>query len=662
MNKKTLKIAGWALGLSMAVAGIGAAVGTTGLNPIETKAVATSSTTFALINDTADLETGKSYIITNGTSGTVKAISTVTNNNNRKTVDAEVSEGFITRGSDVMSLTMGGSAGAWTFLTENYSSSNGYFGQGNQTGSNYLKIYTSLGSGTNGDTFTISFDGDAAVITSTKKTSRNLMRYNSQSDCFACYSSGQNPVYLWKEVEEESGVAESVSITKNAEPYIGETIQLTATVSYSGEKEDDHRVDWSVVSGNSTVDADGFVTVGDAESVIKATAKDKGEGDSEIYATITLTPLANPITNIAFDTSEAKTEYLTGDGLDISNIAATATYASGNTREYALTKSNFSGFDSSTPTASQTITITAIENGNKYTTTYVISVLAKPAIVFGTNYTKLTSTSQNIVDELGNTWNFEATFTGDVSFTNQPDCMQIGTKTKTVNSLSFTLDFDQIDYTIPSLSAKFGGYNDTAGTISFKLDDVEIASGELNLDQDVTVSASQQVRGKKLEIVLTGLNRLKIYEISYSAFTDAQMVQNFIGKYMHLNDSEYEYDKNNPYVGLCDAEDDAGNTPWTLARDAFNALFPEQRELFLTDAQYVSAKERLSAWATANDSQFGSDDKGNSNVLVHKAYKTTLFNSGESNNNFDVAVALIAGVGLASVAGFFLLRRKKEDR
>ena len=32
-----------------------------------------------------DFGTGKSYIITNGTSGTVKAISTESNNNNRKT-------------------------------------------------------------------------------------------------------------------------------------------------------------------------------------------------------------------------------------------------------------------------------------------------------------------------------------------------------------------------------------------------------------------------------------------------------------------------------------------------------------------------------------------------------------------------------------------------
>ena len=59
MNKKTLRIAGWALGLSMAVAGIGAAVGTSQKAPIEAKAdsvqalsVSRSGTTDSYSDDT----------------------------------------------------------------------------------------------------------------------------------------------------------------------------------------------------------------------------------------------------------------------------------------------------------------------------------------------------------------------------------------------------------------------------------------------------------------------------------------------------------------------------------------------------------------------------------------------------------------------------------
>ena len=123
------------------------------------------------------------------------------NTNNRPTTELTVSSGKLTRGSSAMSITLGGSSGAWTFHTDNYEGTAGYFGQGNQTSNNYLKIYSSVGTGAAGDTWTISFNGDAAVITSTKKTSRNIIRCNTTGTPISCYSSGgQNPVYLWKEV------------------------------------------------------------------------------------------------------------------------------------------------------------------------------------------------------------------------------------------------------------------------------------------------------------------------------------------------------------------------------------------------------------------------------------------------------------------------------
>ena len=199
MNKLFTKIAGVALGLTLAI-GVGVAVSASvSRKTVPTYATGTDATEYALINSTSDLEAGKSYIITNGTSGTVKTIATTSNTNNRPTTNATVSNGKITRGASVMSVTLGGSSGAWTFYTENYAGTAGYFGQGNQTGSNYLKIYSSVGTGAAGDTWTISFSGDAAVITSTKKTSRNIIRCNSSGTPISCYTSGQDDVYLWKE-------------------------------------------------------------------------------------------------------------------------------------------------------------------------------------------------------------------------------------------------------------------------------------------------------------------------------------------------------------------------------------------------------------------------------------------------------------------------------
>lgn len=198
------------------------------------------STEYSLINSASDLEVGKSYLITNGTSGTVKTMSTTNNTNNRPTTEVTVdSNDKITRGSSAMSITLGGSSGAWTWYTDNYAGTAGYLSQGNQTSSNCLKIYSTVGSGYAGDTWTISFSGDAAVITSTKQTSRNVIRCNSNGTPISCYTSGQNPVYLWKEVASASKTLSSISLdTTNVQTTftVGDTFNydnLVVTAHFS---------------------------------------------------------------------------------------------------------------------------------------------------------------------------------------------------------------------------------------------------------------------------------------------------------------------------------------------------------------------------------------------------------------------------------------------
>ncbi len=185
---------------------------------------ATDSTQFELINSTSALEAGKSYIITNGTSGTVKAISTASNANNRKTTNATVSDSKITRGSSIMSFTLGGSSGAWTFATENYAGTDGYLASAASGNNNYLRVISTA------ETATISFSGNEAVINIGPHTSRTQIRYNT-SDLFACYSSGQSAVYLWKQVTPK--VLDSISInTTNVQTTftVGDTFNYTGLV------------------------------------------------------------------------------------------------------------------------------------------------------------------------------------------------------------------------------------------------------------------------------------------------------------------------------------------------------------------------------------------------------------------------------------------------
>ena len=108
---------------------------------------AIASGTYVLCTSTNDLEANSHYIIANGTSGSVKCISNVSNNNNRKTVAATVSSSKISVASNstIMTFTLGGSPGAWTFHTDNYGGTNGYLASAatTSTDKNYCRVISS---------------------------------------------------------------------------------------------------------------------------------------------------------------------------------------------------------------------------------------------------------------------------------------------------------------------------------------------------------------------------------------------------------------------------------------------------------------------------------------------------------------------------------------
>ena len=138
------------------------------------------------VTSTSDLEAGATYAISSAaTEGTY--LSTWAEGNN-----------FPGSASIICPLILGGSAGAWTFQIADGGTYNDQFLTATKTtSSNYLKAVTTAD---DYSVFTISFGetNKNAVITCTEKTSRNILRFNSQSTLFACYSSGQSDVYLQK--------------------------------------------------------------------------------------------------------------------------------------------------------------------------------------------------------------------------------------------------------------------------------------------------------------------------------------------------------------------------------------------------------------------------------------------------------------------------------
>lgn len=139
---------------------------------------------------------------------------------------------------------------------------------------------------------------------------------------------------------------------------------------------------------------------------------------------------------------------------------------------------------------------------------------AKDATIkFGTNNVQIDEKNVTAKDTQGNTWTITTVATVS-SFTQQPTYSQVGASKKPATSITFTTTLPSKS-TITDFSAKFGGFSDTQGTITLKVDDTKVGSGSLNGTKDVTVNNTSTQLGQKLTITITGIAKgVKCYNIS----------------------------------------------------------------------------------------------------------------------------------------------------
>ena len=141
---------------------------------------------WSAVSSVNDLKAGDIYAISSAaTKGTY--LSTYAGGNN-----------YPSSTTTICKLELGGSSGAWTFkIADGSSYDNYYLTATSTTSSNHLKA---VNTADNYCKFTISFSSNAAVITCTGKSSRNILQYNGTNNppIFSCYSSGQSAVYLQK--------------------------------------------------------------------------------------------------------------------------------------------------------------------------------------------------------------------------------------------------------------------------------------------------------------------------------------------------------------------------------------------------------------------------------------------------------------------------------
>ncbi len=120
-------------------------------------------------------------------------------------------------------------------------------------------------------------------------------------------------------------------------------------------------------------------------------------------------------------------------------------------------------------------------------------------------------------DNLNNTWTI--TTEGTTSFTPNADYSQVGSSKKPATSITLTTTLPK-SVTITAFSAKFGGFGDTAGSISLKVGDTEVGTGSLNGTNDVTVNSTPNAAGTVLTVTVTGIAKgVKVYNVSYTYTT-----------------------------------------------------------------------------------------------------------------------------------------------
>ena len=160
---------------------------------------------YVLLTNVADLSVGDQIIITSGTDGAVKALSTEQKSNNRGATDIEIASNTITTipaNAQIITLETGMVANTFAFYveyTDNEEEQTGYLYAASST-KNQLKTQANIDENASW-TIEIAADGVASIQAKDSKN-RNLLQYNDSDKnnlLFACYedTKPQKDVYIF---------------------------------------------------------------------------------------------------------------------------------------------------------------------------------------------------------------------------------------------------------------------------------------------------------------------------------------------------------------------------------------------------------------------------------------------------------------------------------
>ena len=173
----------------------------------------------------SSIAAGDEIIFASGKTGSVQVMKQFDGtSNNYKTESANVTAGKIYSTEPMGIYTVAKSGDDYTFFDYRRET---YLNATNTTSSNYLKESDDVDEYAK---FSVEFSDDTPTVKCTGKASRNILKYNT-SGMFSCYSSGQNPVYIYKKVVTKAVSSITVTTAPTKTDYtVGEELDMTGAV------------------------------------------------------------------------------------------------------------------------------------------------------------------------------------------------------------------------------------------------------------------------------------------------------------------------------------------------------------------------------------------------------------------------------------------------
>lgn len=132
-------------------------------------------------------------------------------------------------------------------------------------------------------------------------------------------------------------------------------------------------------------------------------------------------------------------------------------------------------------------------------------------IKFGKNNVEIITDPVTANDDQNNSWTI--TTVGTTFCSQQSTYSQVGSSKSPATSITFTTTLPE-DADVTSISAKFGGFSSTAGTVTLKVGETSVGTGKLNAGDDVTVTSTSTAVGNKVTITVTDIAKgVKCYNI-----------------------------------------------------------------------------------------------------------------------------------------------------